>query len=1542
MATVRLEVEQVTFDAEALLAKEQPVKSFDSVIDPHTDFQIEKCYDVLEELSSHDLISNNTSSILQLVYNNTGSDDVSSSLQLVSHNTGSDDTSLHPLISNNTGIDEKKRNHVKKNRQATFSFRLDPKVLTPGSSPTPPEDQEINDGEETITNEENEMTSSKESDDEATQHFNKSHPELSAKTVDVFPMDTPSSLPSVKEETNSKVFKEPLFLTPFSAVTNTCEALSLQKSVIGDHCVKPVSAEIVAKVVASTKERLHNAFSSTSNPNSADNTECGKEVSRKGKLHRVPDGVIFNKLIRYPSETIETIFEKKSRLFHSSSSSVGENPSSSPLSSTPKKNLTKNDDTSFSRSRNNSQSSTVSIDSRKLEMAGTHTGKKQVSDEVFDKLENERMNPSECTLFIEQPWTEAERKKLDFVVSDKVDLDSLCSESVETESNISSITGIEEEMSCVKKLLIDVPSSRSSFPVGGYGTESSFLIRKNPVEQQTVAVETQPPELQDQETETDSLEYFGILCENATLQGQVDTLRNEIGCVMKDKVQLQGLIASLESRIKLELEDKKVGSKEKQEILREFEKISKEHRGWSNVIAEYQSVIDSKIAEIKGLKEDISESELERTKLKVNLEETKIDLESKDGAIDGLKKKIAELHVEVLTLLQGKVQLENEVKGVRGEMETLRKSKEWYQQQLNSVQDNRNTIHQELIKVQAEVVSSNNLLEQKKLENKHLKQQLIESQQKAMREKEILMKHLENIEMDIVERESLFQEIQKDRGAAEESLTERMKKLEEEQSNINKLNFTVNELKHQLAVAKNNLSSKDEIIHKFEKDLSELAKQAVFYEKTVNEKDLSHQWVEQQLKDSEQKLTHTELELSTYEEQIKILKEEKTAVEIALAAANEEKRTVNETLLGLKENLNRVEGAFRQMRTEFVAKSALVEQLQKRKNCMEDVLEKTEEKYLQQKHEFELKSTSADQKIAIILQDMQSQRNELENVLEATKKELLINQKSYFVMVQEKDELQRQSEEMTKSLHSSEEKIKSLTEENSRLTVTLTDLQELSEVNNLPQAIKEKYQMTGTTTDVVSGRLDETYKLHQLEETLKTKQEEFGKKQKMYESNIKVLTRKLKESMKARKKAEQDLLKDRRDKAHHTIDAEQQTHEDDINKQGVIEHVAHEKLKGETNPDDYRKKEVDLEEQLTVINKKSDEWKLCADKRQEFILELEKEKGQLTESLATIKQHMTGVEAQLMEKQTELSELNHQMKLLEKHQKEETVRFQKKLASVEQELNKEKSITKELRRQVFQDKRENSHLGKTMTNIKSNLEKTNQIADARRQEILTLQSELNVKHQAELKHRAEMESLQTVYKQTQAEVKQLKQEMEEQAARDPALADQIKTLSWHLKERNQELSALKEQICAGETRHRKELEELGRQIQITDKELNVLKTELANTRKEKFGYQTKVAELRNALKSSLDRNKELQTQLDSKTKPPENGLTKNANRLNIPPPASPPPYDDTFITVLLEQSAVLPVSKPLSNLQTCLNALKQEMAILQKQLEEEAEMITDL
>lgn len=51
---------------------------------------------------------------------------------------------------------------------------------------------------------------------------------------------------------------------------------------------------------------------------------------------------------------------------------------------------------------------------------------------------------------------------------------------------------------------------------------------------------------------------------------------------------------------------------------------------------------------------------------------------------------------------------------------------------------------------------------------------------------------------------------------------------------------------------------------------------------------------------------------------------------------------------------------------------------------------------------------------------------------------------------------------------------------------------------------------------------------------------------------------------------------------------------------------------------------------------------------------------------------------------------------------------------------------------------------------------------------------------------------------------------------------------------------------------------------------------------------------------------------------------------------SPTKYDESFISELLKQSTVVPQSKPLNNLQCCLNSLKQEMATLQQQLAEKA------
>lgn len=78
--------------------------------------------------------------------------------------------------------------------------------------------------------------------------------------------------------------------------------------------------------------------------------------------------------------------------------------------------------------------------------------------------------------------------------------------------------------------------------------------------------------------------------------------------------------------------------------------------------------------------------------------------------------------------------------------------------------------------------------------------------------------------------------------------------------------------------------------------------------------------------------------------------------------------------------------------------------------------------------------------------------------------------------------------------------------------------------------------------------------------------------------------------------------------------------------------------------------------------------------------------------------------------------------------------------------------------------------------MKSALEQSNQIADSKKQEVESLQAELAIKMQAEFKHRAEIEHFQTEIRLQQSVAEQLRKELEEVKARDPALAEQIKVI----------------------------------------------------------------------------------------------------------------------------------------------------------------------
>ncbi|XP_015916504.1 golgin subfamily A member 3 isoform X2 [Parasteatoda tepidariorum] len=1262
--------------------------------------------------------------------------------------------------------------------------------------------------------------------------------------------------------------------SPLHSMSATSEALALQQSVIGNLDVKPVSVDIVAQVVANTRLQLEKK--ELTHPISVDTENESSPVTEQNfsTLENInPENTPKTELIRYPSDIISSTVEKRS--WFSSSSSF-----ETPSDNLPKMNLNQSLIKNHSHSRSSSQSSINSI-SFKKSMRTNVSDLPRVHSSKNSKLQKlpHFINP-------DSPYERYPDSSNDYETESSVyDLESLCSEAFETESNFSEISGVDDEIFQIRKVS---HNSKGVFNESdlerNYFIPSSQngIVKKNA---NTSPLKSSISLTCDKATETDETN-FQLLREKANLEGRLESVTKEQRDLIKERDYYQSLATSYEAQVKSLQGQLEATTVEKKNALILYDSQTKEHNNWDNIIKEYQNIIETKNVEIKALKDDLSESEQANTRTRIGCEELKVDMDSRDAAIAGLKKKIAELHVEVQIHLQGKIQLENEVKNVRLEMETLQKSKDWFQEQLHSTQENRNKLHQQLIFTQNELSGLGSKLESALSEKSQLKLELSHLQQRAVAEKEILMKRLETIEADMKERESLFDEIQKDKGSAEDSLIERIRKMEEEKSNLMALSFTVSDQEYQLKSLTGQCEEKSNYIQSLEKDKAELNKQIAILQKTSYDKDIEVQQLKQNVKDVNIKITHLETALRHSDEVINTLKDERTATDVALAAANEEKRIVNESLKTVSENLNKFQSNFKHMKTELISQTSRAEQLLKEKTLMEEVIRKHNDNTQLLRQEYEQKILCETQNQGVLLDDMLKKKSDVESVLTVYSKDLLNYQQLVEKLTNEKSNLVSNISEMELLVKNAEAKVQTLNEENASLKKELVIFekeQNVCQVKYVNNGVENSELPTPEAINVKKASKSKSLLYKKLKEKIK--------ECKVLKDELEELRSTLAESVPCDNCASIDLNQDKiASSERRIVELEHQ-----LNQQSEL-----------------------LEEKIALLKKSED-----------TIIELEKEKGKaigFVDKYEILKQHMTEVEQKLSEKESSVVQLTCSVEDLRRQLSEMEENTKNQIFTLESDLKKEKAWVKDLRNQVTKEERANSHLQRDVLTLKSGLEQANQHADAKKLDISTLQAELSLKVQAELKHRAELEHLQTEIHLQHSIVDKLKKELEEVKARDPALAEQLKALSWRVKEKTNEAEALREKLKLIEERYQSEVSTLKKNMQETEVMLNNIKKELNETRKEKFSYQSRVIELRKALKSKL-------VELESK------GILKVENKssssgpiihLNIPDPES--TFDEQYVNDLLQKSMKLTESRPLSNLQDCLNSLKEEMMNLQQKI----------
>ncbi|KDR23154.1 Golgin subfamily A member 3 [Zootermopsis nevadensis] len=414
--------------------------------------------------------------------------------------------------------------------------------------------------------------------------------------------------------------------------------------------------------------------------------------------------------------------------------------------------------------------------------------------------------------------------------------------------------------------------------------------------------------------------------------------------------------------------------------------------------------------------------------------------------------------------------------------------------------------------------------------------------------------------------------------------------------------------------------------------------------------------------------------------------------------------------------------------------------------------------------------------------------------------------------------------------------------------------------------------------------------IRKLKGSLKMSEIEHHERRRKYESNIRTLLKKVKEHMRGRKVAERAL-----EELHGK----------------TIESIDLVTLKCETSK---------LQAELEASKQRCEEQKRIADRNQEALLVLEKERGKLAQSCSISKEKLPAVP------ETSYAAISNEF-----DQKTRELRFlqsQDRVAELEEEVRKSHIINKELRREIFSEKCETSQLRKQVASLRMGLETANDMLDTKKVELGRTESmccllQTNVSH---LKKQLETE--QQAHEDCKQEVEKLRENLEETRAKDPVLADQIKTLSYHLNQKSQETSGLQEKIRLSEERWLSTENGLQQSISGLRDELVVLRAELDSVRSDKFTFQTQAADLRAALHSSVEQNKILRLKLETFDCENNDRLPDLTSSLPLPPLK----YDETQILELLHQSTVLPHNKPLSNLQCCLDSLKQEMATLQRQL----------
>lgn len=309
---------------------------------------------------------------------------------------------------------------------------------------------------------------------------------------------------------------------------------------------------------------------------------------------------------------------------------------------------------------------------------------------------------------------------------------------------------------------------------------------------------------------------------------------------------------------------------------------------------------------------------------------------AKTDTINKLKEKVSELYVEVESLRYSHQQAIRHQEDLQKEIDILKCSRDWYANQLRSVQCVSDRVQNEPERIINLLRDSSEINHRLAHEVACLRAQLVCSKAALADAKRNLSRQLKSIRVDMVEREAIFERITTERTLFENISRQRADEIRELQTQVSNFQMELKATKEYILLQKNKLLDAEGALVVAERKRSELQNQLESFER--------EQFTKENYLDDQISRYGIILEsLKVYENGDKSkgilideILEEKATLTAALSASQYEKETLNKYLINLKDNLVRVEKSFVILRREIESKSAQIVELTTQRDSMAD------------------------------------------------------------------------------------------------------------------------------------------------------------------------------------------------------------------------------------------------------------------------------------------------------------------------------------------------------------------------------------------------------------------------------------------------------------------------------------------------------------------------------------------------------------------------------------------------------------------------------